>query len=222
MKGYRTKVDIIYEILMEKIATRKYEAGDRLVISQISKENNVSDIPVREAIRRLESEGYVQIVANQGAVVCSFSKERIQEIFQIKAVLEGYAARLSIDYLTPKDLEELRSYNQKMHLAMEENDVNRYSQLNVEFHLRIYQNLPQKEMYNIIQDLWKKYSITKSVFSLSPKSMETSIAEHEEILRLIEQKEYDTVESYMRSHKMRASIDLTHELEYREKLTEVY
>ena len=70
MTQYKSKVDIVYEGLMEGIAEGAYQQGDRLVISQISKQWQVSDIPVREAVRRLESEGYVRIVANQGAVVC--------------------------------------------------------------------------------------------------------------------------------------------------------
>ena len=165
MVGYKTKVDLIYEVLLQKIAKGDYQDGERLVISQISRENNVSDIPVREAVRRLESEGYVSVIANQGAVVRSFSKERLSEIFQIKAVLEGYAARLSVDFLTPQDIEDLRRCNEKLRRALEKNNMKDYSRLNKEFHLRIYLNMSQRELYSMIQDLWKKYSITTTVFS---------------------------------------------------------
>ena len=155
MDGYKTKVDIIYEVLMQKIAGGDYQDGDRLVISQISRENGVSDIPVREAVRRLESEGYVSIAPNQGPVVRCFSKERLREIFQIKAVLEGYAARLSIDFLTPEDIRELHQRNDRLRQALEKNDMKEYSRLNVEFHLRLYQNMPQRELYGMIQELHK-------------------------------------------------------------------
>ncbi len=216
MVGYKTKVDLIYEVLMKKIAQGDYQDGERLVISQISRENNVSDIPVREAVRRLESEGYVSVIANQGAVVRCFSKERISEIFQIKAVLEGYAARLSVDFLTPKDIEDLRRRNDKLRQALQENNMKEYSKRNVEFHLRLYQNMPQRELYNMIQDLWKKYRITTTVFSLAPTRMEESIEEHDEILRLITQKSYDQVERLMRAHKMRAGFALLKEIEQKE------
>ena len=114
MTQYKSKVDIVYEGLMEGIAEGAYQQGDRLVISQISKQWQVSDIPVREAVRRLESEGYVRIVANQGAVVCGFDRETLTSIFQIKGVLEGYATRLSIDYMTPEILARLREMNEQM------------------------------------------------------------------------------------------------------------
>lgn len=217
MDGYKTKVDIIYEVLMQKIAGGDYQDGDRLVISQISRENGVSDIPVREAVRRLESEGYVSIAPNQGPVVRCFSKERLREIFQIKAVLEGYAARLSIDFLTPEDIRELHQRTDRLRQALEKNDMKEYSRLNVEFHLRLYQNMPQRELYGMIQELWKKYSITKTVFSVAPTRMEQSIDEHEELLRLIVQRDYDQVERLMRAHKMRAGVALVQQIEQKEK-----
>ncbi len=220
MDGYKTKVDIIYEVLMQKIAGGDYQDGDRLVISQISRENGVSDIPVREAVRRLESEGYVSIAPNQGPVVRCFSKERLREIFQIKAVLEGYAARLSIDFLTPEDIRELHQRNDRLRQALEKNDMKEYSRLNVEFHLRLYQNMPQRELYGMIQELWKKYSITKTVFSVAPTRMEQSIDEHEELLRLIVQRDYDQVERLMRAHKMRAGVALVQQIEQKEQEAE--
>lgn len=220
VNGYKTKVDIIYEILMKKISGGEYQNGDRIVISQISKENGVSDIPVREAIRRLESEGYITVTPNQGAVVQCFSKERLSEIFQIKAVLEGYAARLSVDYITPEDIEELEERNDQLRLALRRSDMKEYSRLNVEFHLRIYRDLPQRELYGMIQDLWKKYSITKTVFSVAPTRMEKSIDEHEEILRLIAAKDYDQVEQLMRAHKMQAGFALIREIRQREEAAE--
>lgn len=204
MKQYKSKVDIVYDGLMENIVKGVYKQGDRLVISQISTQWNVSDIPVREAIRRLESEGYVRIVANQGATICGFDKESITAVFQIKGVLEGYAARLSIDYMTPRVIQKLRQMNEQMKQAFAENNTKRYSQLNMQFHLRIYDCIPNKELYNMIAELWKKWGVTKTVFDLDPESAEISIREHEEIIRLIEEKQYDEVERCVRAHKFRA------------------
>lgn len=212
MTQYKSKVDIVYEGLMEGIAEGAYQQGDRLVISQISKQWQVSDIPVREAVRRLESEGYVRIVANQGAVVCGFDRETLTSIFQIKGVLEGYATRLSIDYITPEILARLREMNEQMKEAFYAGDAKRCSELNRTFHLEMYRHLPNQELYHMICDLWKKWGITKTVFAVAPDSTEESLREHEEILRLIEEKQYDAVEQYVRRHKFRAGEGLTAKL----------
>lgn len=217
MAVYKTKVEIVYDAIIEKIASGQYQPGDRLIISQVAKENGVSDIPVREAIRSLEREGYLQINANQGAVIGSLTKESLTEIFQLRAVLEGYAARQSIDYLTGEDYAELRQINQKLEEALKtQNGFKRYSQLNMDFHLRLYSVVPQKMLYEMILDLWKKYSITKSVFSLVPGHAENSVEEHERLLQLMEKKQYDEVEMLMRRHKMLAGEALCQQIEQRE------
>jgi len=209
MTKYKSKVEIVYETLMNDIAKGVYQPGDRLVISQISKQLNISDIPVREAIRNLESEGYVNIIANQGAVVSRFDKDVISEITQVKAVLEGFASRLSIDYITPRTIKKIRLLNQQMKQAFEENNLNKYSQLNMQFHLEIYNCIPTKELYKMICDLWKKWGITKTVFEIAPESARQSIEEHEEIIRMLEEKNYDEIELFVRNHKFRAGASLT-------------
>ncbi|NLO24602.1 MAG: GntR family transcriptional regulator [Clostridiales bacterium] len=218
MQQYKSKVDIIYELLIENIEKSVYRQGDRLIISKIAKQYNVSEIPVREALRRLESEGYIKTKANQGAVVSGFNKEKLISIFELKGVLEGYATRKSIDYQTPNSIKELSNKNKQIKKALDDHDIEKYSELNMQFHLGIYKCIPQKELYNMICDLWKKWSITKSVFDLVPQRIEASIQEHDEIIRLIDQRKYDEVEQYVRSHKFRAGYEFVRQLDERQSM----
>ena len=204
MENYKSKVDIIYENLIDGIGKGLYAPGKRLVISQLAKENDSSEIPVREAIRRLESEGYVDIRANKGPYVREFNPEKAITLFQIKGVLEGYATRLSIDYLTEKDFAHLRELNNRARACEEAGAAREYSQMNEQFHLYIYQQLPQKELYDMICELWKKWGITRSVFSIAPGIIPGSLQDHERIIQLIEQKDYDGVERLVRAHKEKA------------------
>ena len=147
MQQYKSKVDIIYELLIENIEKSVYRQGDRLIISKIAKQYNVSEIPVREALRRLESEGYIKTKANQGAVVSGFNKEKLISIFELKGVLEGYATRKSIDYQTPNSIKELSNKNKQIKKALDDHDIEKYSELNMQFHLGIYKCIPQKQLY---------------------------------------------------------------------------
>lgn len=205
MERYKSKVDLIYDVLIQGISEGRYVPGEHLVISQISKQNNVSDIPVREAIRRLESEGYVRVMANQGAIVADFSPQHIVEIFRIKAVLEAYATRVAIDYITKRGYTALRKVNNNMQIAFEAGHTIDCARLNSEFHMMMYDFLPHQEMRNMIADLYKKYSITKSVFNIIPSRAADSYVEHEELLKLMEAKEYDAVEALTREHKLEAA-----------------
>ena len=204
MINYKSKVDLAYDYLIEKINMGEYSQGDRLVISQISKQLSISDIPVREALRRMESDGYIKILANQGAVVFGLSKTRLINIYQIRGVLEGYASRLAVDCLTPKQIRQLYVNIEKTHEAYEKKNYKKVSQLNYEFHMSMYENIPNHELYNIIFELWQKWSITKKVFSVAPQRIPASMEEHKKILELIETKKHDEVEQFVRTHKLAA------------------
>ena len=201
---YKSKVDIVHETLLGDIARGAYRPNDRLVIREVAKQMNVSDIPVREAIRRLESQGYVCLNANQGAVVCGINQDDLVAIFQVKGMIEGYASRLSADYLKPEDIRYLRAINNKNKVAFEQGDDKEYARHNTQFHLEIYNKNPSTMLYNMIVDLYQKWNVTKSVFLVVPNRMEESYQEHEEIIRLLEEKRYDEIEQCVSKHKLRS------------------
>ena len=205
---YKSKVDIIYDSLITGIVSGKYDFGDRLNIRQIAKENSISEIPVREALRRLESEGYITIYANQGAVINTVTEEDVKEIFQLKGLLEGYAARMAIDYLKEDDYKKLREINEELRVAKENKEFDICGELNVRFHMYMYNVLPNRRLKEMIDELWRKWRITKTVFRHSPDRGMHSVMEHEEILRLMEQKKYDKTEMCVRNHKYRAGLEL--------------
>lgn len=202
MQGYKSKVDIVYENILDGIGQGLYKPGERLVISQLAKENDASEIPVREAVRRLESEGFIDMQANKSPYVKAFDPEKAITIFRMKGVLEGYASRLAIDYLTPEDLQRLREINDEMRAC--EPTGKKHGDLNMQFHLAIYDKIPQREWYDMISDLWKKWGITRSVFSMEVDLIPGSIQDHDRIIQLLSEKDYDGVEQCVREHKERA------------------
>ena len=210
-----SKVEKVYAYLLNEIVQGRYVNDQHIVISAVAEACGVSDTPVREALRLLESDSYVRITANQGAVVIGFSKESIIHTFEIKGVLEGYAARKSIDYLSPHDINTLRRINEDMHLAEQNREDGRFSQLNIEFHMYIYEKCPMPELVDLIRDLWKKWSITKAVFSKAPERMEESYQEHLRIIELIEKRDHEGLEAFVRMHKANAAKQMTTSLKNR-------
>lgn len=203
------KVDLVYNYLLGEFIKGHYTNGQRIVVNSVAKACNVSDTPVREALRRLESDSYVRIEANQGAVAEGISKESIIHTFEIKGVLEGYAARLSIDYLSPHDIELLRQINEAMHQAEQNLQYDEFSRLNIEFHMSIYEKCPSPELITLIRDLWKKWSVTKNVFYTAPDRMGESYIEHLHIIELIEQRDREALEAFIRVHKSNAANRMT-------------
>ena len=208
----KSKVDVIYDFLLENIGHRKYKQGSKLVISQIAREVGTSEIPVREALRRLESEGYVEIRANQGAFVTERINEKILSVFQIRGVLEGFATRIAIDYMTQEAYNDLDILNRRLELCIQQGTHDLFGRYNMEFHQRIYAQIPQVELRDMITDLWRRWSITKSVFALAFYASQEVLDEHYQIIEMMKNKQYEEVEALVRKHKIRSGVRMHQEL----------
>nr|WP_246164835.1 GntR family transcriptional regulator [Pigmentiphaga aceris] len=102
-----TAEDEAYRHLHAAIRTGRYRAGERLVPEVIAVEIGTSRMPVREAFRRLAADGLITIRPNRGAVVSGLNVPDMQEVFEMRAVLEGLAARLALPNLTSRALDDL-------------------------------------------------------------------------------------------------------------------
>ncbi len=113
-----SKAEQCYRILRERIMGGTYGPGHRLVIDQLVREYGISSVPWRESLRRLEAEGWVNIVPNVGAVVQTFNTDTWQRTLRLLARLEGYATAASALRLTPADLGRARQLNREMTEAL--------------------------------------------------------------------------------------------------------
>lgn len=206
MNPGETKVDKIYKGLKTEILNGEYTYGDKLVISQIAERYEVSNIPVREALRKMASEGYIKFYTNQGAVISGYSKASMIDTMQVKAVLEGYATRLSIDYMTKDDIDELYAKN-ALFEAASLNDDPASTAYNIEFHMTIYGKNPNKELYNTIQLKWDKWQIAKALLPVR-LAAPAAASDHNQILQLIGKKDYEGCEMFVRRHKLNVGYGL--------------
>src|SRR5215472_15029736 len=94
-----SRVDLAYDTIRERIVDGSYSAGYRLVLDELARELGVSPVPVREAIRRLEAEGYVDFQRNVGARVATFDEREFEQTLHVVALLEGYATALAAPHM---------------------------------------------------------------------------------------------------------------------------
>ena len=109
-----SKKQIAYEHLRTLILDGTYGSGQRIIIDQTAKELGLSPIPVREAIRQLESDGLIQYKPYSGAVVTSINETEYIETLTVLAILEGYATALSSLTMDDNDYENLINLNKEM------------------------------------------------------------------------------------------------------------
>jgi DNA-binding GntR family transcriptional regulator len=200
-----SKQERTYAVLRERILDGSYGPGYRLVIDTIARELEVSPMPVREAIRRLEAEGWVIYRANHGAQVAPLDERSWKEVMETLAVLEGYATAEAAPNLRPEDLAELRAMNEQMEEAIQQLDPMRAAQLNREFHEVIYGRCPNSYLRRELELTNQRLDTLRStVFVYIPSRGHASAAEHEGLLEMFEAgADPAKIERAARRHKLR-------------------
>ena len=183
-----SKSQLAYRFIRERIDDGRYVPGYRLVLGQIAKELDVSVVPVREAIRRLEAEGLVTFERNVGAQVALIKETEYLHTMQTLAIVEGAATALSAPHLTPDHLRRAREVNERMRRTLDDFDPHRFTELNLEFHAVLFEECPNPHVLDLVHRGWNRMRMLRdSSFSFVPGRARDSVAEHDRIVELIEQ-----------------------------------
>jgi len=150
--GYVSKTDMVAALIRELIITGELTAGQQLRQRDLAQRFGVSQTPVREAMRRLESEGLVIGDTHRGFTVVMPDDGPVEENFQIRAALESLGALLAAHKIDEAGLAELRRLNEEMR-ALPDGDP-RYAELNREFHFTLYQYSRSPLLMSLMRLLW--------------------------------------------------------------------
>ena len=176
-----------YDWIKLQISQREFTPGYRLVLGSIAAELDMSVVPVREALRQLEAEGLVTFERNVGARVSMVDESQYRFSMQALAVLEGSATALAAGVLTAADLERAREINRRMTESFDHFDPSAFTGLNHEFHQALYLACPNRRLVELVNAEWSRLgTLRDSTFAFVPGRAQESVAEHEEIVRLIE------------------------------------
>ena len=202
---FRTKADIVYDELRERILSGRLAPGDRVPISRVARELGVSDIPAREGVKRLEADGLLEFATHKGAIVPRMGRHEIEELFAIRAELEALAVRRAAEEITPAQLTELRRILDAMADAEARGDVAEYGRLNREFHLGAYAAQSFGRLQTMIGSLWDSTDWCRRIFSTDTESLRSSSAEHELIYEALARGDGDAAAAAVRAQKQRAA-----------------
>ncbi len=182
-----SKSERAYAFIKERIENGSYSPGFRLVLGQIAKQLDVSVVPVREAVRRLEAEGAVTFERNVGAQVAMVDEREYFYTMETLSLVEGKATALSAPFVSPLDLVEARDINAEMTACLEHFDPHRFTELNLEFHAVIFEHCPNPHILDLVHRGWNRLALLRdSTFSFVPGRARESVEEHERLLQLIE------------------------------------
>jgi DNA-binding GntR family transcriptional regulator len=131
---HRPLRDVVCDAIRDRIASGVHRPGERLVEDRLADDLGVSRNPVREALRALEVEGYVELIPRRGAIVADLSPEVVAEIFEVRGALEALGAGLAAQRAAPTQVRRLERLLDTAAQALERGDLRRLPDLNTRFH----------------------------------------------------------------------------------------
>ncbi|NLG94807.1 MAG: GntR family transcriptional regulator [Acetomicrobium flavidum] len=200
-KLYTTSADYVYDELLHKILMRQIKPGEHLAEVNIAVSLGVSRTPVREALRRLASQGLLEVIPNVGAKVVSPTQKDLEDTFMVRNALETMAVRLAVKNINPTYLAEMEEAIKQEEQALRSGDFEEYLGVNEEFHRIIAQLSGNNVLEDFIKNCIARISIY-TVFTEPPveEIIRTSLAEHKEILNAIKERDVDRAEKTMEEH----------------------
>jgi DNA-binding GntR family transcriptional regulator len=181
------KAEQAYLSVKGKITDGSFGPGYRLVLGQLAKDLEVSVVPIREAIRRLEAEGLVTYTPNVGAQVVATDANEYQHTMETLSLVEGWATAMAAPNVTKEDIAQARSINQEMRECLTHFDPKRFTELNHDFHTVIFEHCNNLHILDLVHRGWNRLAaIRESTFAFVPGRAHQSVEEHEQLLRLIE------------------------------------
>lgn len=194
----------IFHVLREGIISAKLPGGMQLKQDEISAALNVSHIPVREALRRLEAQGLVRIHPNRGAAVTELTRSELLDMMEVRATLSVMMLKNSAPMLTKADFDALESVvKQQRETPIE--DLVRSEELNYRFH-EILTSHAANSMANFLLELVHANidRYLRASFYGTPQTRAVSINEHEAIMLTCREGDFETACNLLRDHILNA------------------
>ena len=212
--GRKATHEVVAAVLREAITSGQLKANQPLPQAEIAANLQVSHIPVREALRQLESEGLVTYQANRGAMVSALSTTEIREIYEIRSMLETGAIRRAVPNLTAENLVRAASL---LDLAEQADDGATWGSLDMEFHSLVYHLDDRPRFQELITELLRRVDRYWLSYSLMLKYRDTFEREHRALLAALTARDADRAVSLLDAHLVGACDRLIAEIEAAEK-----
>jgi DNA-binding GntR family transcriptional regulator len=194
--------------LQNEILNGKYQVGDSLIETRLSEELGVSRTPIREALRQLELEGLVQSIPNKGAIVKGISAQDIEDIYTIRMMIEGLAAKWATEKITPQELEELKDAIDLEEFYTLKNDTEHLMQFDSKFHDIIFKASKSKPLMHTLSTFHHYVQRARSIAFSSPIRSREVLEEHKAIFRAIAEGDAEKAEKLTTDHVRNASRNL--------------
>lgn len=202
--GASTTSQHVLEALRRAIVEGELRAGQRAAQEQIAGELGVSIGPVREALRTLAEEGQLTYLPRRGYFVTVLHIEDLEEIYELRRLLEERAARSSVPQLTEADLQAIRRAAIDCTEAVRRADVAGDLAANRRFHFAVFAGARQPHTMRLIQQLWDATEAYRALYYDAPQERLRALAAHDEIIEALDRRDADSLVAALDAHRAAA------------------
>lgn len=198
----------VYNYLKSAILSGNFNPGERLTEEHLATKMKVSRTPVREALHKLESEGLIKPRKKRGFIASRDSKEEVEELLELRAILEGYALKLICEKIPEKNLEQLNRFVEKAEEALRKNRIDEVFKWNTQFHDTLHELVSDKHrLHHLIVNM-RKYVLRYRKDTLQyADGGKRAIEGHRKILLALRLHDPELCERIMREHIKEAKED---------------
>lgn len=200
LQNYQPLRDIVFEHLRSAILNGDLKPSERLMEVQIAEQLGVSRTPVREAIRKLELEGLVVMVARKGAYVAGVSIKDILDVLEVRGVLEGLSASLAAKRMTEEELEELKETANQFEVCLNNEDVEGMIETDMQFHDKILRGTNNQKLIQIAQSLQEQVHRFRITYFSEYKKSKNLLEEHQNIVEAIMNRDSEEAQKVAKYH----------------------
>ena len=198
---FKSLTDQVYEFLSNSIIEGRIKPGEKLIENELCHQFGISRSPLRECFRILEAEGLISISPRKGAFVKEFSRQDLEDVFPVRAALEGLAARLAVQNIGDKELGIFNELITKMEEALGKKDIKSFLRLNATFHgifIKASNNkILERTLKNLGKGIWLRIAF---LYYQSPSGLDFSNKIHKEIVRAFKDKDVEAVQKLVEEH----------------------
>ncbi|MBD1391407.1 GntR family transcriptional regulator [Neiella sp. HB171785] len=205
----KTRTEYVVSMLRERILSGELKAGSALRQAALAAQVGVSRIPIREALLQLEAEGLVEFEPHKGATVACMSKAMVDDLFELRALIECDLLSRSIPQMTEQDFELAAHSLDTMERAWQREDaIAIWSDMNMDFHMSLYRAANRPHVLELVRTLNHNSGRYVRMNLLLTGAKPRSELEHRQLLELCQQQQVDPACELLRTHILDSAAEI--------------
>lgn len=194
-----SRSEVAYSNLRAAIHSGRFRAGDRMREVEIADMLGISRTPVRDALKRLEADGLLVAAPRRGLVVAELDQQQVTELYAVRDVLEGLAARLAAQHASPAEIAAMQDLLQRQ-ARSHEDDLPALARLNRLFHDIVYRAARNRYLVEVLDSFESSLALLPGTTYIAPGRAASAMKEHAEMVEAIERRDPAGAEALARHH----------------------